>query len=205
MSPPMSEHRQSSTRSRLLASGSQLMADKGFDGASVREICSLAGTSSNMVHHYFGSKRGLLDAIVEQFSSGVFALPMRLLDKDPQSEPEFLTIIQLLFESTLDAFIEHRSVMLVVIREQADPEALPEYMKRFAAFLERAKENGFVRDEVETDMITGFFLDRILNQVQLAPWINRNYGTDLLSDPEYKRRWCQSNLDVLLNGIAASD
>ncbi len=89
-----------------------------------------------------------------------------------------------LFESTLDAYIEHRSVLLVVVREQADPQALPEYMARFASFLDRAKEMSFVREEIDSDMITGFLLDRILNQVQLAPWIKRNYGTDLLSDPE---------------------
>jgi AcrR family transcriptional regulator len=198
----MSEANQQPTRERLLSSGAELIAENGFDGASVREICAHAETSINMIHHYFGSKQGLLDAIVEQFSSGVFAVPMRLLDKDPRSKQDFLSRIELLFESTLDAYIENRSVLLVVVREQADPKALPEYMARFASFLERAKENGFVREEIDPEMITGFFLDRILNQVQLAPWIKRNYGTDLLSDPDYKRRWCQSNLEVFINGIA---
>lgn len=167
----------------------------------MREICAHAGTSMNMIHHYFGSKQGLLDAIVEQFSPGVFAVPMRLLEKEPRSKEDFLSRIELLFESTLDAYIEHRSVLMVVVREQADPQALPEYMARFASFLDRAKELGFVREEVDSNMITGFLLDRILNQVQLAPWIKRNYGTDLLSDPEYKKRWCQSNLDIFVNGI----
>jgi AcrR family transcriptional regulator len=178
-----------------------LFAERGFSGVSVRKICEHAGTSMNMIHHYFGSKAGLLDAIVEQFSSGVFAVPMRLLDKSPRSRDDFLSRIEMLFEATLDAYIEHRSVLLVVIREQADPEALPEYMARFARFLDEAKEKGYVRKGLDSDMVTGFLLDRILNQVQLAPWIKRNYGTDLLSDPEYKRRWCQANLDVFVNGI----
>jgi len=197
----MNESDSLSTRSRLLQSGAQLMAEKGFDGVTVREICTHAGTSNNMVHHYFESKQGLLNAIVDEFSSGVFAIPMRLLEKEPRSREEFLSTIELLFETTLEAYIEHRSVMLVVVREQADPDALPMYMERVAAFLESAKKKGFVRENVETDMITGFLLDRILNQVQLAPWIKRNYGTDLLSDPEYKQQWCRSNLDVLMNGI----
>ena len=178
------------------------MADRGFDGVSVREICAHADTSINMIHHYFGSKQGLLDAIVDQFSSGVFAVPLRLLEKDPRSADDFTSRIELLFESTLDAYIEHRSVFLVVVREQADPEALTDFMAQFADFLERAKEKGHVRQDVDSQMITGFFLDRILNQVQLAPWIKRNYGTDLLSDPDYKQRWCQANFDVFLNGIA---
>ena len=197
----MSESKPQSTKSRLLESGAQLMADKGFDGVSVREICAHAGTSINMIHHYFGSKQGLLDAIVDQFGSGVFAVPLRLLEKDPRSAADFLSRIELLFESTLDAYIEHRSVFLVVVREQADPEALTEFMAQFAKFLERGKQKGFVRQDIDSTMITGFFLDRILNQVQLAPWIRRNYGTDLLTDPDYKERWCQANLDVFLNGI----
>jgi AcrR family transcriptional regulator len=176
------------------------MSERGFDGVSVREVCTAAGTSINMVHYYFGSKRGLLEAIVDQFSSGVFGLPMRLLDKKPQSKDEFRSIIELLFETTLEAYIEHRSVMLVVVREQADPEALPEYEKRVAAFIDQAKDEGFVRDDVDSDMVPGFFLDRILNQVQFAPWIKRNYGTDV-SDAVYRREWCQSNIDIILNGI----
>ena len=191
----------STTRDRLLISGADLIAAKGFDGASVREICARAGTSSNMVHHYFGSKQGLFDAIVEQFSSGVFAVPMRLLEKEPRSRDDFLSRIELLFESTLDAYIENRSVFLAVIREQADPQALPEYMARLAGFLEQAKDKGFVRNDLDSDMITGFILDRILNQVQFAPWIKRNYGMDLVGDAEYRRRWCRSNLDVFVNGI----
>jgi len=198
----MSKSNQPPTRERLLTSGTELIAEKGFNGVSVREICVHAETTVNMIHHFFGSKQGLLDAIVEQFSVGVFAVPMRLLEKDPRSKDDFLSRMEMLFESTLDAYIEHRSLLLVVLREQADPEALPEYMSRFTSFLERAKEKGFVRDEIDPEMITGFLLDRVLNQVQLAPWIKRNYGTDLLSDPDYKQRWCQSNLDVFINGIA---
>ncbi len=197
----MSEATDEPTRARLLASGARLIAEKGFDGASVREICTDADTSINMIHHYFGSKQGLLDAIVEQFSSGVFALPLRIIERDPRNAEDFISRMELLFEATLDAYIEHRAVFLVVLREQADPEALPEFMSRFADFLDRAKRHGFVREEIDSQMITGFLLDRILNQIQLAPWIKRNYDLDLLTDTDYKRRWCQSNLDVFLNGV----
>lgn len=197
-SPNMTEQ---PTKARILAAGAELMAEKGFGGVSVREICARADTSMNMLHHYFGSKQGLLDAIVAEFSAGVFELPMRLLDKAPRSKDDFVSRMEMLFESTLDAYIEHRDVMLVVVREQGDPAALPEYMGRLAAFLDDAKARGFVRHEVDSQLITGFLLDRILNQVQLAPWIKRNYGTDLLTDSEYRRAWAQANIDVFLNGV----
>ena len=52
-------------RNRLFDSATLLFAEKGFDSVSVREICTHATTSINMIHHYFGSKQGLLNAIVE--------------------------------------------------------------------------------------------------------------------------------------------
>jgi AcrR family transcriptional regulator len=199
----MADSRATSNRDRLLESGAFLFAERGFGGVSVREVCAHAGTSNNMIHHYFGSKQGLLEAIGQEFSSAVFAVPMRILAKEPRSKEDFLTRIEMLFEATVDAYIEHRSVVLVAIREQADPTALPEYMARFADFLEQAKDKGFVREQVDSAMVTGFLLDRILNQIQYAPWIKRNYGTDLLGDPNYKQQWCEANLDVFLNGIAS--
>ena len=189
-----------STRERLLMSGALVFADKGFKGGSVREICKRANTSMNMIHHYFGSKAGLLDAIVEQFSSQVFAVPMRLLETPAKSCDDFASRIEMLFEATLDAYMEQRAVLMVVVREQADPPALTQYMKRFTEFLDQGKKKGFVRKELDTQMVTGAMLDRISNQVQFAPWIKRNYGI-YLSDPEYKKRWCTSNLDLFLHGM----
>lgn len=197
----VSEPTGTSTRSRLLASGATLFGEKGYDGASIREICKHASTSMNMIHHYFGSKEGLLNAIVEQFGSDIFVVPMRLLDKVPRSKEDFLSRMEMLFESTLEAYIEQRAVLLVVVREQADPSALREYMERFVEFLEQSKKKGFVRKEVDSEMITGAMHDRVLNQVLFAPWIKRSFGIDVLADATYKRRWCNANLDLLMHGF----
>ncbi len=197
----MKKPEQIPAKERILASAALLFAEKGFKGVSVREICKHAGTSMNMIHHYYGSKGGLLESIIEQFGSKVFAIPMRLLDKAPRSKDDFISRFELLFETTLDAYIEQRAVFMVVIREQASPDALPEYMSRVSKFIKSAKSAGFVRQELDADMITGFMLDRILNQVQLAPWIEQNYGKSVMNDPDYKRQWCAANLDVFLYGL----
>ena len=61
-----------------------------------------------MIHHYFGSKQGLLAAIVERFSSNVFAVQLRLLETPPTSQQDFTVRLELLFRTTLDAYIDHR-------------------------------------------------------------------------------------------------
>ncbi len=69
-------------------------------------------------------------------------------------------------------------------------------------FLERAKTQGFVREELDAEMIVGAMLDRAVNQVQFAPWIKKTFDADVFEDAEYKRRWCAANIDLFLNGIA---
>ncbi|MBI2566174.1 MAG: TetR/AcrR family transcriptional regulator [Candidatus Schekmanbacteria bacterium] len=50
------------TRDRLLRSASQLFAERGLDGASLREIARGAEVNLAMVHHYFGNKEQLYAA-----------------------------------------------------------------------------------------------------------------------------------------------
>lgn len=198
----MNEKDSNSTKQRLLSSGALLICEKGYSGVSVREICSHANTSINMIHHYFGNKAGLLNAIMESYGENVFAFPLKLLSKEPKSREDFICRIELVFETTLEACIENRLVLMISIREQQSPNALLKYMAEFTAFIDIGIDKGFARKELDSAMITGFILDRIVNQVQFSPWIYNKFGTDILNDKSYLKRWSQSNIDIFINGIA---
>lgn len=198
----MNNKRSNSTKERLLSSGALLICEKGYTGTSVREICSHANTSTNMIHHYFGNKEGLLNAITESYGENVFIFPLKLLAKEPKSKADFISRIELVFETTLEACIENRLVLMITIREQQSPKALIAYMAGFKYFIDSGIDKGFARKELDSEMITGFILDRIVNQVQFSPWVNDEFGTDILNDQSYLRRWSQSNVDVFINGIA---
>ena len=200
----MHEQNTLSTKQRLLSSGAHLICEKGYSGVSVREICTHAGTSMNMIHHYFGNKEGLLNAITETYGENVFVLPLKFLAKEPKSKTDFISRVELVFETTLEACIENRLVLMITIREQQSPQALIAYMAGFKTFIDIGIEKGFARKELDSQMITGFILDRIVNQVQFAPWVRNEFGTDILNDKGYLKRWCKSNVDVFINGITSS-
>ena len=199
----MKEKRDPPVRDRLLASGTALFAEKGFDGVSVREICKHAHTSMNMIHHYFGNKEGLLREVVGQLNENVFVVPMRLLERPAHSREDFRARLELLFETTLEAYIQHRDVLVVAVREQADLPAIQEYMARFVEFIGQAKDRGIVRQELDADMISGAMLDRILSQVHNAPFIKKTFGIDVMTDREYQQRWSRANIDLFLHGFLA--
>jgi AcrR family transcriptional regulator len=55
-----------STRERLLQASARLFADNGYRGASVRDICNLAGANPGAVSYHFGGKRQLYRAVLRR-------------------------------------------------------------------------------------------------------------------------------------------
>jgi AcrR family transcriptional regulator len=53
------------TKGRILGAARAAFADRGFDGATVREIAARAGVDPALVHHYFGTKQQLFVAAME--------------------------------------------------------------------------------------------------------------------------------------------
>jgi TetR/AcrR family transcriptional regulator len=58
-------------RSLILARALQLWSERGYDAVGVQEIVDAAGITKPTLYHYFGSKRGLLDALIEAKSAGL--------------------------------------------------------------------------------------------------------------------------------------
>jgi len=56
----------SDTRSRLLEAAAELFAERGFRGASVRDVCNLAGANPGAVSYHFDGKRQLYRAVLRQ-------------------------------------------------------------------------------------------------------------------------------------------
>lgn len=192
---------QAPARDRLIAAAAELFAEKSFGGVSVREICKKAGTGINMIHHYFGNKDGLLEAIVKQYDESVYAVPLRLLATPAKSRDDLVSRIEMLFETTLEACLAQRDVMMVVLREQSELQTLVAYQAAFVGFLEDAKDKELIRPELDCAMVSGAMLDRIVAQVQFAPWVKRTSGLDIATDADYRRQWCDANVDLFLNGM----
>lgn len=53
-------------RTTLLECALELFAERGYDAVGVQEICAVAGVTKPTLYHYFGSKRGVLDALVKE-------------------------------------------------------------------------------------------------------------------------------------------
>lgn len=60
-------------RYRLITCAEELIARHGYDAVSVQEIVELAGITKPTLYHYFGSKQGLVNTIIEEEGAALLA------------------------------------------------------------------------------------------------------------------------------------
>jgi TetR/AcrR family transcriptional regulator len=104
------------TAEKILQVASRMFAEKGFANASVRDICRETGTTPPVIYYYFGSKKGLFEAVArKQISMGDFILKLSRASglKDPRKGLEA-------FVSTyLSSFPEHTFDVGLYMRDSA--------------------------------------------------------------------------------------
>ncbi len=69
--PKTQEERKAETRARLLSAAAELFADQGVDAVSVDAVAEAAGRTSGAVYAHFGSKQGLLLALLGSWKDSV--------------------------------------------------------------------------------------------------------------------------------------
>lgn len=115
------------TRERLLESAERLFARHGYAGTSLRDITAEADANVAAVNYHFGSKEGLLTAVLDRVVGGINDERLELLNAavaDAAPDPPSLDAI-------LTAFLLPDLHMLDVLRER-DP-MLPRFVSRMYA------------------------------------------------------------------------
>lgn len=75
------------TRAAILEAAEEVFLQRGFGAASMSEIARRAGVTKSLLHHHFGSKRGLWKAIkMRRFSSYADIQRRMLAEQEPTAE-----------------------------------------------------------------------------------------------------------------------
>ncbi|HUQ68237.1 MAG TPA: CerR family C-terminal domain-containing protein [Planctomycetaceae bacterium] len=109
------------TRNRLIQSAGTIFAEKGYEAASVREICQAAEANIAAVHYHFGEKRQLYVAAVREAQCcQAEAIPFPEWPADMPADERLRQFIRTMFERMLDADRPKWHLQLM-LRELAHP------------------------------------------------------------------------------------
>lgn len=107
-------------RSKLVMAGLRLFAEKGFEGATTREICELAGANISAIRYYFGDKAGLYRAAFTE-PMGDKPCQFSIETYTNQTLPEALGLFFRDFLEPLKKGEELHLVMKLHFREMLEP------------------------------------------------------------------------------------
>ncbi len=140
------------TQKRLIEVAIDLFASKGFRGTSIRDIACAMGMSISNIYHYFGSKEGLLLAILQNSAKQVVDRLERVYEQDLQPVERFESLIKTHIFMSRDHkkevkifFLdeEHLSPEGIEINKQFQRDVLNIYRRE----LENLKAKGFLEYE----------------------------------------------------------
>ena len=105
----------SSTRRRILQIALTLMAQRGVDGTSMRDLASAAGLNVASLYHYFPSKRDLLEAVlVEQ---GFMPIEVPRSEPDGNGQHDGMATLEQLLADTLVSMFEVQDFIRLMMGE----------------------------------------------------------------------------------------
>jgi len=107
------------TRAEILGVAARLFSRKGFHAVGMREIASEAGVTQPAVHHYFGSKDELHDAVLDimygELANAGHAIQTAVLAAD---SPE--RAVEIGVRELYRFGVRHRDAVLLGMRESVD-------------------------------------------------------------------------------------
>ncbi len=111
-------------RERLLETATELFAEKGYAGASVREIVEKAGVSKPVLYYYFKSKEGLFYAILE-WAAGV---QQKILNEIFETRGTVLDRFIFLYRRVYEGIQQYKSLYIMIHGLiYGPPQGVPEY------------------------------------------------------------------------------
>jgi AcrR family transcriptional regulator len=182
---------------RILSTALDLFAVKGYDATAVREICEAAGITKPTLYHFYGSKEGVLQALV---TSG-FVRFRRLVDSamaQPGSFRERLKIVaRAMFESALQQPLYWRFMHGIV---WAPPGTAPktasctEFYEGVVGVLADAEKDAVTRGEIAAG-------DSEIRMLVLMGAIGEAATGYVISGrPELTRELADALIDTILDG-----
>jgi AcrR family transcriptional regulator len=105
------------TRSLILNTALDLLADRGYEKTTMRAIAEKAGLSLGNAYHYFKSKEHLIQAFYQRTHEQHLAVALPVLEREKNLKPRLLEVLRLKIE-TLEPYHEFAGVLF---KTAADP------------------------------------------------------------------------------------
>lgn len=196
------------SRQALLSSARRVFAEKGLDGATVKDLADEAGVNVSLVSYYFGGKEGLYRECLLNFAEERWQMILRIL-KPANSPEELRTRLQMLAEEMTEVHIREPELCRIIHRDiqTLTPAAVEIFKGGFfrifetlVTFLKAAEKRHLTRPLKDPDLTASLVMGSLMNLLQSDPH-RKILGRPSISDPKYRAAALANWLDYTYLGL----
>jgi TetR/AcrR family transcriptional regulator len=199
------------TRTAILDAAERVFLRHGFGSASLSEIADEASVTKSLIHHHFGSKKGLWDAVKERRFIPYAERQLELMRSAPASAELVRTSFEVYFSYLRDNPQLVR-ILAWIFLEGDDSEACVPIDKRLmteaAEKFREGQAAGVIREDLDPRFVLFVFVGLVQHWFQDQGHFLHSFGIpegqgpgrDALNDA-----YCQAALDIFLRGVSAKD
>lgn len=167
------QQRSEETRSRILDSAIKLFATRGYNKASVDDICAEAGISKGAFYHHFESKQALFAALLDSWLQAIDTAIEASKDKTaPETFMQMTKAFPYIFETANDGLPMFLEFWLQASRDKKIWEAsiapYRRYHKYFTSLIKKGVQEGSfvdVNPELASRMIVATAMGLLLQSL----------------------------------------
>jgi TetR/AcrR family transcriptional regulator len=190
------------TRSAILKAAEELFVEHGFAATSMATVAKHAGVTKSLIHHHFGSKRELWDAVKNVVMEDYQRQQQQMLtEREPDlSLVEDSLVIYFRFLQR-NPHVVRLWTWMVIERDQECAALTRDLTASGVEVLRRGQERGALRNDVEPEyvlgqffaLVRGWFNERAILQASVLKSVSNE-----AADEHYLR----ATVKVFLDGLA---
>lgn len=196
------------TKDLILEEAKKQFCEKGYVGASVRDICLAANANVSAIKYHFGGKEGLYRECFLNYGESRLASAKKILTK-ANSVEELKLRVQLFSEDFIKEGMENSHTTKMICREIEIENPLIqdifestflEVYKLFADFFIDAQEKSLIRKDIDPGTVTTLFFHSLTTSLRIDH-ISEKYYNRSFKDPKYAEQFINNLITIMFNGI----
>jgi len=191
-------HNELDTRARIFQVAARLMAQKGFNGVSMREISEQSGVSKPMIYYYFESKEKLYQTLVEVGLAHDTTLLDTIRQADIPIKQKLVEFIKIYFDQSLHhpEFVKFFLYLFVTTEDAPLGIRFREEELRRKHSLVKLIQQGIEKGEFGMNVKPEIAVEMIIGTITHFMWHQLNSKRKIVSD-----QLAEEIVEVLFRGL----
>ncbi|MEZ4871080.1 MAG: TetR family transcriptional regulator [Bdellovibrionales bacterium] len=201
-----------SSKNSIIKAAYRLFAQKGYDGTSIRELAEAVEVNIAAIHYYFGSKQGLFEVAVKDFTQSKLSLVMMTLES-PKNLDEFkfrMTIFMKQF--LLLASSEHEAFRMLSRNLDVFSRLAPKDFKsifvnihnQFLKFVVSAQQTNIIRDDIDSEILTQILFGGLMDLAKNNA-LRKAVNKKSIEKEEFRDQYVSTFVEGILNGVGVKN